>query len=178
MNEQNRIEMLHLSQTWEIAWMGIEWIGELCGQQVSLYNNQISGIRLWPGWKSWARKIIHNKWFYVKFMANVSYKLKTVLKNSVSFVKVSCWQMTFAQCLTLLFWHPVCQHVCDCMNAHGVSESISGNTTHSLSCSRLSPTGAHIQHDCLTKVSGKLKISPRAESTTTFWVDARFKSHD
>lgn len=68
------------------------------------------------------------------------------------------WQ-TFTHCLTLLFWHPVCQHVCGCMNAHGVPEPISGNTTHSLSCSWLSLASAHFQHDCLTKVSEKLKIS-------------------
>lgn len=67
---------------------------------------------------------------------------------------------TFAQCLALLRWHPVCQHVCHCMNAHGVPESISSSTTRS----RLSPTGAHIQQDCLAKASEKLKISPRAES--------------
>lgn len=100
-----------------------------------------------------------------KKTANFSYKWSTAPKKSISFVKVSCWQMTnICPLPTMLFWHPVCQHVCDCMNAHGVPESIRDNTTHSLSCSRLSPTSAHIQHDCLTKVSEKLKISPRAES--------------
>lgn len=128
-----------------------------------------------PENSSQKKKKTHNKWCVIKWNKWFSPQKKTQqisLTNDQQLLKkvspllrspADRWQ-TFAHCPTMLFWHPVCQHVCDCMNAHGVPESIRDNTTHSLSCSRLSPTSAHIQHDCLTKVSEKLKISPRAES--------------
>lgn len=43
---------------------------------------------------------------------------------------------------------------CLCPNAHSVPQLITGNTTHGLSCSRLSLTSAHTQSGCLTRAPG------------------------